>query len=127
MTEKIQPNDDKQIDESFIDMSQNDNDVRIEQSLKLRLTYRDDLILQPDVTDLAQWRVGKRVGEKIRWLEQAGSREWAMNNIQKRLKQTCLRKTDEPEMSNEEWEIETSDENMLLKFIPKQTYDDSAF
>jgi len=53
-------------------------------SQNLRQSYRNGYVVQPDSNDLSIWRVGKDVGGKTRWLEQAGTREWAVDEVQRR-------------------------------------------
>ena len=54
------------------------------QSQNLRLNYRNGYVVQPDVNDLSIWRVGKDVGGTVRWLNQAGTRAWAIKEVQRR-------------------------------------------
>lgn len=53
-------------------------------SQNLRQEYRNGYVVQPDPNDLSQWRVGKNVDGTTRWLEQYGSREWAVGEVQRR-------------------------------------------
>jgi len=53
-------------------------------SQNLRQQYRNGYVVQPDVKDLSVWRVGKEVGGTTRWLEQAGTREWAVEEVRRR-------------------------------------------
>jgi hypothetical protein len=41
--------------------------------------------VQPDTKNLSIWRVGKDVGGAVRWLEDHGSREWAVAEVERRL------------------------------------------
>ena len=54
-------------------------------SQNLRQEYRNGYVVQPDPNDLANWRVGKDVGGEIRWLDQHGTREWAVEEVKRRL------------------------------------------
>ena len=56
---------------------------RISQSL--RFEYRNGYVVQPDPTNLSIWRVGKNLGGTIRWLDQHGTREWAVGEVKRRL------------------------------------------
>ena len=51
----------------------------------LRLEYRSGYVVQPDPNDLSIWRVGKDVGGAVRWLDQFGTREWAVGEVQRRI------------------------------------------
>lgn len=53
-------------------------------SKNLRLDYRNGYVVQPDPNDLANWRVGKNVGGEVRWLDQHGTRDWAVEEVQRR-------------------------------------------
>jgi hypothetical protein len=54
-------------------------------SQNLRQEYRNGYVVQPDPNDLANWFVGKNVGGTIRWLDQYGTREWAVGEVIRRL------------------------------------------
>jgi P4 family phage/plasmid primase-like protien len=54
-------------------------------SHSLRLEYCNGYVVQPDTKNLSIWRVGKDVGGAVRWLEQHGSREWAVGEVERRL------------------------------------------
>jgi hypothetical protein len=51
----------------------------------LRQQYRNGYVVQPDPKNLSIWMVGKNVDGTIRWLEQHGTREWAVEEVQRRL------------------------------------------
>jgi len=53
--------------------------------MKLRLTYGNGYVVQPDSKNLSNWRVGREVGGTTRWLEQSGTREWAVEEVKHRL------------------------------------------
>ena len=54
-------------------------------SQNLRLNYRNGFVVQPDPNNLSMWMVGKSVGGKTRWLEQTGTREWAVEKVKRRI------------------------------------------
>jgi P4 family phage/plasmid primase-like protien len=54
-------------------------------SHSLRLEYRNGYVVQPDTKNFSIWRVGKDVGGAVRWLEQHGSRAWAVGEVARRL------------------------------------------
>ena len=54
-------------------------------SMNLRHNYRNGYVVQPTPNDLSIWRVGKEVGGTTRWLEQSGTREWAIAEVKRRL------------------------------------------
>jgi len=41
--------------------------------------------VQPDPNNLSNWRVGKNDDGTTRWLDQYGTREWAVEEVQRRL------------------------------------------
>jgi len=53
-------------------------------SQNLRHDYCNGYVVQPDPNDLSKWRVGKNVDGTIRWLEEYGSREWAVGEVKRR-------------------------------------------
>ena len=53
-------------------------------AMNLRHNYRNGYVLQPTPNDLSIWRVGKEVGGATRWLEQSGTREWAVAEVKRR-------------------------------------------
>jgi len=54
-------------------------------SMNLRLNYGNGYVVQPDSKNLSNWRVGREVGGTTRWLEQSGTREWAVGEVKRRL------------------------------------------
>jgi hypothetical protein len=52
----------------------------------LRLDFHHGYVVQPDVHNLSVWRVGKDVQGVVRWLDQAGIRDWAIAEVRRRLR-----------------------------------------
>lgn len=57
-------------------------------SQNLRHEYRNGYVVQPDPKNLECWRVGKSVDGAIRWLDQCGTREWAVEEVKRLLERT---------------------------------------
>jgi len=53
-------------------------------SQNLRQEYRNGYVVQPDPKSLNVWRVGKNVDGTIRWLDQHGTRAWAVEEVKRR-------------------------------------------
>ena len=57
-------------------------------SQNLRQDYRNGYVVQPNPKNLDAWMVGKNVDGTIRWLDQHGTREWAVGEVKRRLEPT---------------------------------------
>lgn len=53
-------------------------------AMSLRHSFRNGYVVQPLPSDLSIWMIGKEVHGKTRWLDQTGTREWAMGEVKKR-------------------------------------------
>jgi hypothetical protein len=54
------------------------------QALNLRVEYRNGYVVQPDPNDLSIWQIGKDEGGTVKWLEQYGTRERAIQEVKRR-------------------------------------------
>ena len=90
-------------------------------ALNLRLNYRNGYVVQPDPKNLDVWMVGKEVGGRTRWLEQSGIREWAVEEVKRRLEP---KPTPPPIPEEDDYEDHTADVlNTLIYDIDDDRYD----
>ena len=73
----LQPNDDSDAEK----LSEREA-LRI--AMNLRYSFRNGYVAQPLPNDLSIWMVGKEVRGKTRWLDQTGTKEWAMGEVRRR-------------------------------------------
>lgn len=90
-------------------------------SHNLRQEYSNGFIVQPDVNDLSLWRVGKNVGGTTRWLEQSGTRDWAVGEVDRRRER---KPAPPPPIPDEDDEDHTADvPNTLICNIDEGVFD----
>ncbi len=60
-------------------------------AMNLRLTFRNGYVAQPDSKQLDVWRVGKDLNGTVRWLDRSGTREWAVDEVKRRIEPSIFR------------------------------------
>ncbi len=53
-------------------------------AMNLRYSFKNGYVAQPLPNNLSIWMVGKEVRGKTRWLDQTGTKEWAMGEVRRR-------------------------------------------
>ena len=53
-------------------------------AMSLRHSFRNGFVAQPLPNDLSIWMVGKEVRGTTRWLDQTGTKEWALSEVRRR-------------------------------------------
>jgi hypothetical protein len=58
-------------------------------AMNLRYSFRNGYVVQPLPNDLLIWMVGKEVRGTTRWLDQTGTKEWAIGEVRRRTVQSA--------------------------------------